>query len=453
MSPPDATQLRERLQRVLAGRFELGDLLGVGGFAAVFRARDVVLGRDVAIKALEPPASAGDDIDRSLDEARLVATIEHPHIVPLYEVGREQGIVFLVMRFYPAGSLARRLERDGQLDPAAVLELGATIADALDTAHQRGVIHLDIKPDNILLDANGQAAVTDFGIAQAMGSTGGGEVISSGTPHYMSPEHVSGDTLDARSDVYALGSVLYEAATGRTPVSGTSAAQVMANQVRQEVPPITRLLPAFPRALGDVIMRALEKDPAARWQSTGEMAKALRELAGSDQMLAPAELAKRGRRRWYRRGAIGCVLLAIGLGIAGWMGYKAFRLLYSGPTPAVDLLAPNIPATTIDSLRALGVLEAGDSALYVYVPADHQLPDALVFVQDGMVTRLDGTRRLWRWADHGNVQLNISNRGGFMIISSADTTQVDTVYRTLGGREMNTFREVLGRFMRERKLR
>ncbi len=449
MPPPDATALRERLAAVLAGRFELGDLLGVGGFAAVYRARDLVLERDVAIKVLEVPDDAA-ALERSLDEAKLVATIEHPNIVPLYEVGREQGLVFLVMRYYPDGSLARLLETRHQLPPAEVARLGAEVAEALDTAHQRGVVHLDIKPDNILLDAGRRAAVTDFGIAQAIGDTGPDGYVSEGTPHYMSPEHVSGDALSGRSDIYALGVVLYEAATGRTPVSGTTAQQVMANQVRQAVPSISSLVPEFPIALNDVIMRALAKDPALRWQSSKELAAALRDLIGSDRLLPPAELAKRARRRWYKRGAIGCVLLAIGLGIAGWLAIKAFRLISSGPRPAVDALAPNIPGPLLDSARMLGLLQEGDTALYLFVPAEHDMRDALVITQVGMVHTLDGTRRVWPFTDHDDVQLSLNNKGGFLIITAADKSRSDTVYRTLKGREMTTFREVLTRLVRER---
>ena len=154
-----------------AGRLEIGELLGVGGFAAVFRARDPLLGRDVAIKVLDPSLAQGRGTDRLLDEARLIAATEHPHIVPLYEVDRQGDLVSLVMRYFPHGSLAERLEREGALPPAMVARLGTEVADALATAHARGVVHLDVKPDNILLDADGHAAVTDFGIARLAGNT------------------------------------------------------------------------------------------------------------------------------------------------------------------------------------------------------------------------------------------------------------------------------------------
>lgn len=452
MPHPDADALRGRLAAVLAGRFVLGDVLGVGGFAVVFRARDLALERDVAIKVLEVPGDAAREaeLDRSLDEARLVATIEHPHIVPLYEVGREQGLVFLVMRFYPHGSLARRLEGGRPMAPDAIVGLGATVADALATAHDRGVIHLDIKPGNILLDAGGNAAVTDFGIAQVMGSASGSDgMVSSGTPHYMSPEHVSGDTLDARSDVYALGVVLYEAATGRPPISGSSAAQVMANQVRQSAPPIASLVPEFPVALAGVIMKALAKDPAERWPSTREMAAALRALIGSDRMLSPAAIARKARRRWMRRGAIGCALVIVGLGVAAYLGVQFFRAINSGPRPAVDALAPNIPESLIDSAAALGLLRPGDTARYIFVPAGRGMADATVITQAEIVRLLFGMPRRWRVADDPHVNLALNPDGGFLIIRGGSAMRADTLYTTLTGRELNTLRDAMSRVFRE----
>jgi serine/threonine-protein kinase len=444
MSPPDATTLRDRLAALLVGRFEVGELLGQGGYAAVFRARDVMLGRDVAIKVFE--ATAGMALDQCLAEARLVATIEHPHIVPLHEVGCEAGLVYLVMRLYPDGSLARRLETGPPLVPAAVVELGATVADALATAHARGVVHLDIKPDNILLDGEDRAAVTDFGIAQAIGGAGG-EHRSAGTPHYMSPEHVSGDVLDGRSDVYALGVVLYEAASGRTPITGTSATQVMANQVRQEPPSLSAVLPDFPRALAEVIDRALAKDPAARWESATALRDALRELAGSDRLQPPSVLVRRARRRWLARSALGCGLVAVGVAVAVALSVSLYRMINGGPRPAVDLLAPDIPGPLLDSLAALGLLRDGDTARYVFVPADSAAPDALIVTQSEIVRLLRGTpRRIPLTADN-DYRFNLTNRDGHVIVTVPGSSSPDTLYSTLRGRELGALRDALTRLL------
>jgi hypothetical protein len=445
MQPPDSTDLKARLQTVLAQRFEVGALLGLGGYAAVFRARDLVLERDVAIKVFE--AGAAMALDQCLAEARLVATIEHPHIVPLYEVGCESGIVFLVMRLFPDGSLAGRIAAGERLSPEHVTELGATVADALAVAHERGVVHLDIKPDNILLDPAGRAAVTDFGIAQAVGAASG-EHVSSGTPHYMSPEHVAGDTLDGRSDVYALGVVLYEAATGRPPITGTTATQVMANQVRQSVPPIASVVPEFPTALAAVISKALAKDPAERWQSAAELATALREVAASGRLLSPAALAKQARRRWIKRGAAGCVLVTIGLGIAGYLAITLAKALTGGPHPAVSVAAPMIPPAVIDSLVGFGLLEEGDTALYIFVPDEHPLADAFVVTQRGYLARHDGVLRRWAGDIDWAVDLALRNKTGYFIISSPDGTAHDTLYNDLEGRELTTVREGITRALR-----
>lgn len=447
MPPPDSPELKRRLDEVLAGRFEVGELLGMGGYAAVFKARDLVLERDVAVKVFE--AGATMELHQCLAEARLVATIEHPHIVPLHEVGCVAGIVYLIMRLYPDGSLAGRLASGERVLPGEVAELGMTVADALAVAHERGVIHLDIKPDNILLDPKGRAAVTDFGIAQAIGTAGDGNV-SAGTPHYMSPEHVAGDALDGRSDIYALGVVLYEAATGRPPITGTTATQVMANQVRQEVTPIGSLVPEFPTALAAIIARALAKDPAGRWQSAAEMAAALRELIGSDRLVSPATLARRARRRWIKRGVAGCLLVGLGLGLAGYLALTLFRALTGGPQPAVSVVAPMIPPSVVDSLTALGLLEPGDSALYVFVPDGHPMADAFVMTQVGYVARPDGVLRRWSHEIDWDIDLALRNKDGYLVISHPDGTTADTLFDDLQGRELTTVREALVQVLRAR---
>ncbi len=279
--------LARRLNAALGGRLALGELLGVGGFAAVFRGRDPLLNRDVAIKALDPTLVLDDSAaDRLLDEARLVATAEHPHIVPLYEAGHRDGVVYLVMRFFPDGTLGARLSGEGPLTPAGVARLGIEVADALSAAHARGVLHLDIKPENLLLDGDGHAFVADFGISRvAAAADATPDGTSSGTPHYMSPEQVAGDRLDGRADVYALGVVLYEAATGRRPITGNSAVNIMANQVSKAPEPLSTVAPDLPKALSDIITRALAKDPDDRWDSAKEMADALRTASAADKLL------------------------------------------------------------------------------------------------------------------------------------------------------------------------
>ncbi|MBP2647389.1 MAG: protein kinase [Gemmatimonadetes bacterium] len=442
-------EMARRLQAAFAGRLQVAELLGVGGFAAVFRARDPLLARDVAIKVLDPSLAQGRAADRLLDEARLIAATEHPHIVPLYEVDRQGDLVSLVMRYFPHGSLAGRLEREGTLPPAMVARLGTEVADALATAHARGVIHLDVKPDNILLDAEGHAAVTDFGIARLAGEhEGAGPGIVSGTPHYMSPEQVAGDRVDGRADVYALGVVLYEMATGHRPVTGASAPEVMANQVRTAPAPLAQVAPELPAALAAIITRALAKDPAARWQSAADMAEALRRAGAADQLLAPREVRLRTRRRWYRRTATLVGGLLVGVIGAVWLVVSIWRAMYAGTAPAIDAMAPRIPATIIDSAIGLGALTPADTVQYVFAPAGMGVPGAFIVTTREMVALPGGRVRRYPISGNADIDLRLHNRSGYLIISDTALGVKDTVYRTMSGRELRILIGALGRTLR-----
>ena len=432
-----ARDLGARLGAALGDQFEIGELIGAGGFAAVFRARDPLLGRDVAIKVLDPSvASAPAPSDRLLDEARMVATIEHPHIVPLYEAGRRDGLVFLVMRYFPDGTVGSRLGRSGALSPPAVAQLGIEVADALAAAHARGVVHLDIKPDNILLDAGGHAAVSDFGIARL---TAGTEPLAtglvSGTPHYMSPEQVAGDQLDGRADVYALGVVLYELATGRRPVGGDSDAKVMANQIRQTPPAIGEIASDFPAPLAAVITRALAKDPAERWASAGDMAAALRAASAPDKLLSPRLARRRARRRWYARMAMVGGGLTAGLVMLFYVIVRILGVATEGDPPALAVMAPMIPAAMLDSARSSGYLTEGDTVLYLFSPHGRGLEDALYVTTRDLIAVAGGRRTRYPRGEDYSIDLRRINGQGMLTFTHPVTKAVDTVYRAMSGME------------------
>ncbi|MEZ4412535.1 MAG: serine/threonine-protein kinase [Gemmatimonadales bacterium] len=429
-------QLRSRLAAALGTRLELGELLGVGGFAAVFRARDPLLSRDVAIKALDPALVLDDTAaDRLLDEARLVATAEHPHIVPLYEAGHRDGVVYLVMRFFPDGTLGTRLSREGPLTPAGVARLGVEVADALSAAHARGVLHLDIKPENLLLDADGHAFVADFGISRvATAADASPDGTSSGTPHYMSPEQVAGDRLDGRADVYALGVVLYEAATGKRPISGNSAVNIMANQVSKAPEPLSSVAPELPRALSDIITRALAKNPDDRWGSARDMAHALRAASASDKLLSPKLARRRTRRRWFGRTAMVVGGLALGMALIGYLALRIWIGFRTGDPPGIDASAPTIPPALVDSARALGALTAQDTALYIFAPHDHGMRDALVVTPMDLIVITDGVSRRFRH-EAFTLLLARTSREGYVILKFRGGAAPDTVYRSISGLE------------------
>jgi serine/threonine protein kinase len=250
--------------------YELIGELGRGGSAVVYRARDRALGRDVAVKVVHPrPTSPDDDpVARLGREARTVAQLQHPNIVAVYAVRRLRGGgLALVMQCVPGATLKTHVQRHGPLAPDACERLLRDLGAALAYAHAHGVVHRDVKPENIFLDAeSGRAMLADFGIARSadadsMTMTG----TAVGTPFYMSPEQVEGEALDGRSDLYSLGLVAWEALTGRRPWDGESLYNVIYKQKHEELPPVEALRPGVPQRLQYVVERMLQKRPAARW--------------------------------------------------------------------------------------------------------------------------------------------------------------------------------------------
>jgi TolB-like protein/Tfp pilus assembly protein PilF len=261
------------------GRYEILAPLGTGGMGEVYRARDTRLGRDIAIKLL--PADLARDPERLARierEARIVAALNHPNIVTLHSVEDEDGVRFLTMELVEGRSLAAELAA-GPLPMDVVVATGAAIADALAAAHERGIVHRDLKPANVMRTPDGRVKVLDFGIARNASAPGGATTVTGeavGTVPYMAPEQLRGEAVDARADLFALGVLLHELATGRRPFAGAASAEIMTAILRDPPEPITRLRPDAPPALARIVARCLEKDPAARVQTAQEVAGALR---------------------------------------------------------------------------------------------------------------------------------------------------------------------------------
>ena len=278
------------LQQLLVGRYSIVRELGRGGMGIVALARDVALDRPVAIKLL-PPGLAQSPVHRArfVREARTAAALSHPHIIPIHAVEEHAELVFFVMTFVDGETLAERVRRAGPLSSAECVRVVQEIAWALAHSHANGVVHRDVKPDNVLVErVSGRVVVTDFGIARHSGPVNAsGEADIAGTPRYMSPEQASGDALDGRSDLYSLGAVAFFAATGRPPFDAPSAAGVLVKHAVEPAPPLASARPGLPPRFAAAIDRCLAKNPAERWTSAEELATTIGSAGGSTLDVPP----------------------------------------------------------------------------------------------------------------------------------------------------------------------
>ena len=303
-STPDS-DLRARVARALAPAYEVEAELGRGGAGIVYRATDIRLKRSVAVKILPPDLAFRPDVrDRFMREAETSAHLTHPHIVPIYSVDEKDGLAFFIMALVEGENLAERVRTAGPLELDDVRRILREVAEALAYAHGRGVVHRDIKPDNILLDSQSRRAmVTDFGIARAATEsdtrlTATGTAI--GTPAYMSPEQCSGDRdLDGRTDLYSLGAVAYFMISGHAPFDGPSTPVVMMKQVMEQPAPLSRFRAGIPEDLDRIVMRLLAKDPAHRFADGGSLVAALNGAPISPSDPQPARMDTLAAKPWF----------------------------------------------------------------------------------------------------------------------------------------------------------
>ncbi len=312
------------------GAYEILDLLGAGGMGEVYRARDTRLDRTVAIKVLQGHLALDDDIRQRFErEARVVSSLNHPHICTLYDVGHQDGMDYLVMEHLEGESLADRLAR-GPMPLPELLKTAVEITDALDRAHRQGLVHRDLKPGNIMLTKSG-AKLLDFGLARVTLPSRSMSDLSSptmsrpitaegtivGTFQYMAPEVIEGTEADARSDIFSFGAVLYEMATGRRPFEGRSQASLIAAILKETPRPISALVPLSPPALDRAVARCLEKDPDDRWQTARDLLLDLKWVGDAGSLAGvPAPVAARRKTRerlaWGLAAAGAVATLALG---------------------------------------------------------------------------------------------------------------------------------------------
>jgi serine/threonine protein kinase len=276
------SELRAHVERVLTAHYELETEIGRGGMGIVYRARDRRLKRHIAIKVLPPELAFRSEIrSRFLREAETAASLNHPNIVDIYTVDELEGLVFFVMAYISGDNLAKRLHERGVLEVEETRRILREVADALAYAHERGVVHRDIKPDNIILDAeSGRPMVTDFGIARAVTEGGDSRLTATGmaigTPAYMSPEQAAGERqIDGRSDLYSLGVVAYQMLCGEPPFTATSTPAMLVKHISERPTPVEQRRHEVPRDLARAVMMLLEKDPANRFPSASALVAAL----------------------------------------------------------------------------------------------------------------------------------------------------------------------------------
>ncbi|PYU98115.1 MAG: hypothetical protein DMG26_19520, partial [Acidobacteria bacterium] len=305
---------------VLGGRYEILQLLGEGGMGAVYKARDRELDRVVALKVIRPELANQQEVLRRFKQELILARqVTHKNVIRIFDLGEADGIKFISMDYIEGEDLRSLLRQKGRLSPEEATSIVMQVCQALEAAHAEGVVHRDLKPQNIMLDSSGRATVMDFGIARSMeltGMTQTGALL--GTPDYMSPEQAKGQEADARSDVFTLGIIFYELLTGKTPYRADTVLATLLKRTQERARPPVELDPEIPRYLSDVVVRCLEIDPQLRYQSASEIISDLGMQRGTRSGLATTLLKPGVRRAVFSLAGLGvaaalALLLVVGL--------------------------------------------------------------------------------------------------------------------------------------------
>ena len=357
------------------GPYEILSSIGAGGMGEVYRARDTRLDQIVAIKVLPPHLADSPELrERFEREARTIASLNHPHICTLYDVGHQNGTNFLVMEYLEGETLAQRIVK-GPLPFDQMLQYAVEIADALDKAHRKGITHRDLKPGNIIMTKSG-TKLLDFGLAKLKQEVAPANVQLSqlptannpltaqgtivGTLQYMAPEQLEGKEVDARTDIFAFGAVVYEMATGKRAFEGKSQASLIAKILETDPPPISSLQPMTPPALDHVVKTCLAKDPDSRWQTASDLCRELKWIAGEAGPGAAAIGVTSRRKNWLKTTLwAGAALAAcIIVGLAGWMFKPA------APKPVMRFTMSLPPGQRLDLGMPIAISPDGTRLVY-----------------------------------------------------------------------------------------
>jgi len=408
--------IQQKLSQALHERYEVERLLGEGGMAIVFLARDVKHDRPVAVKVLKPDLAATLGHERFLREIQVTARLQHPNILPLYDSGDADGLLYYVMPYVVGESLSELLAREKQLGLEDAVAIAREVAEALAYAHSYGLIHRDIKPDNVMM-SNGHAIVADFGIARALSEAGAQKLTQTGmavgTPAYMSPEQAAGDPgVDTRADVYSLGCMLYEMLVGQIPFTGPNAMAILARHTMDHVTPPSIMRQSIPPELEDVVLRAMEKVPADRYRTAGEVVDALKAIErGAGRVSGPrASIRARSSQMGVRASQMGMrtpqalegleetrprrrwpLFAGIGGGVVVVLGAGAWLLFGRGGAPAVPVVGGLDP-------RNIAVLYFQD------LSPDSSLGAIADGITEGLINQLASVQQLHVVSRNGSAQ-------------------------------------------------
>jgi serine/threonine-protein kinase len=426
----------DRLKASLADRYRIEREIGSGGMATVYLAQDLRHNRPVAIKVLRPELAATLGPDRFVREIEIAAPLSHPHILPLHDSGEADGLLYYVMPYVEGESLRERLDREGKLSLAETVRLVDEIASALNYAHEQGIVHRDVKPENIMLSA-GRAVVADFGIGRALAAAGGdrltGTGFAVGTPAYMSPEQAYGDaSIDARSDVYALGCVAYEMVSGHAPFEADTPQAVLAKQATETVPSLRAIDPAIPLFVERAVERALAKQPADRFQTASEFAEAL------TSELVVARVGTR-RRHWLGIASAAIVVLAVAaLALSTLLGGPAYERLAVLPPanlmndPEQEYFVAGMHNALISELQRAGVAVIARTSVLQFQDTQTPIPEIVselgvdALIESSVFRAGDSVEIEIRLVD-GTTQQYVADP----IVRRSDLREIERLYRGL----------------------
>ena len=365
--------------KLISGRYLIESLIGSGGMANVYKAYDNMLGRTVALKVLKAEHRGDMEFVRRFErEARAVLTLSHENIVRSYAVGEDGDISYIVLEYVEGSTLKELIKSDGPISPKVAVSITAQVLDALAHAHESGIIHRDVKPQNVIITPRGKAKLTDFGIARDVAATTrtyAGSNVVMGSVHYISPEQARGDDVTAASDIYSCAIMLFEMLTGKVPFGGDNSVAIALKHLREDITPPVEISPKIPRALSDVIVKAASKEISLRYQSAKQMKsdllRSLREPHGKFARLEKNAVETK-RRGWH--GVMNIVLmLVVVLGLFTALFFIARSVNEDqGDAPAAEYIIPNVKAKKLEEAKGVAELRGFELNVDEYRSSDEE---------------------------------------------------------------------------------